>query len=147
MLSIEIANEQSALDFDESRLKSAAEAVLRSGGVTDGSLSIAIVDDPAIRALNRKFLALDYPTDVLSFVLERAGSTLEGEIVASAQTAARVAATLGWPAEDELLLYVVHGALHLVGHDDATEAGRREMHAAERRHLAAFGLERREDFG
>jgi probable rRNA maturation factor len=147
MLSIEIANEQNALPLDEDRLKKAADAVLRAGGVSEGSLSIAVVNDAAIHLLNQKYLDHDCPTDVLSFVLERAGRRIEGEVIASAETAARAAAEFGWSAQDELLLYVVHGTLHLVGYDDATDELRRHMRAAERRHLASFGLELREERG
>jgi probable rRNA maturation factor len=147
MLAIEIANQQNLLPVDEARLKKAAHSVLGAGGVSDGSLSIALVDDAAIHALNRKYLAHDYPTDVLSFVLEREGERLDGQVVASAETAARRAAEFGWSAADELFLYVVHGTLHLVGYDDTTEESRGRMRAAERRHLAAFGLELREERG
>ena len=141
MLKIEIANEQDSLSVDAERLRQAALAVLRDAGVEASELSIAVVDDPTIHDLNRRFLEHDYPTDVLSFLLERDGSRLEGEIVVSADTATREAARLGWPAGDELLLYVVHGTLHLVGYDDVTDELRAEMRAAEKRHLTALGLQ------
>ncbi|MEX0978116.1 MAG: rRNA maturation RNase YbeY [Pirellulales bacterium] len=145
MISIEISNQQDALRFDEARLKRGALAVLRDAGVADGSLSIAVVDDPTIHALNQKYLAHDYPTDVLSFALAQDAGRLEGEVVASAETAARAAQQFGWSAEDELLLYVVHGTLHLVGYDDVSDELRMTMRAAERRYLADFGLELREE--
>lgn len=145
MVSIEITNEQDALRFDENRLKRGAAAVLRDAGIADGSLSIAVVDDRAIHALNSKFLAHDCPTDVLSFVLDQNGGRLEGEVVASAETAIRAALEFGWSAEDELLLYVVHGTLHLVGYDDTSDELRAAMRAAERRYLADLGLELRDE--
>jgi probable rRNA maturation factor len=141
MLSIEITDHQESLRFDADRLKKAAQAVLGDAGIVAGSLSIAVVDDPEIQALNRRFLGHDYPTDVLSFALEREGNRLEGEVVASAETAVRSAPQFGWTADDELLLYVIHGALHLVGHDDTTDELRAAMRTAERRYLSAFGLE------
>lgn len=141
MLSIELSNEQETLEFDENRLKQAAQGILLEAGFSTGSLSIAIVDDPTIHELNRQFLAHDYPTDVLSFLLEQEGSRLEGEVIASADTAIRAALQFGWPADDELLLYVVHGTLHLIGHDDASDELRATMRAAERRCLAQFGVE------
>jgi probable rRNA maturation factor len=140
MLQIQIANEHADFPADEPRLLQAVENVLREAGLASGVISIAIVDDPAIHRLNAEFLAHDYPTDVLSFVLERTAAALEGEIVVSADTARRVAERLDWPAGDELLLYVVHGALHLVGYDDGDEAQLARMREAERRHLARFGL-------
>jgi probable rRNA maturation factor len=144
MLTIELSNEQESLAFDETRLKQAAEGILREAGFSEGSLSIAIVDDPTIHQLNRQFLAHDYPTDVLSFLLEHEGPRLEGEVIASADTALRTAQQLDWPAADELLLYVVHGTLHLIGHDDASDDLRAAMRAAERRCLARFGIELRD---
>jgi probable rRNA maturation factor len=144
MLSIELSNEQVTLHFDESRIKRAAEDILREAGFTAGSLSIAVVDDPTIHELNRQFLAHDYPTDVLSFLLEQEGQRIEGEVIASADTACRTAEQLGWPPEDELLLYVVHGTLHIIGHDDANDAQRAEMRAAERSCLAKFSVELRD---
>ncbi len=136
MLTIELSNQQQLLASDEDRLKRAAAAVLRDAGYRDGSLSIALVDDAAIHELNRKYLGHDYPTDVLSFVLEEEPGRLEGEVIVSAETAAGSAAEWGWPADDELLLYVVHGTLHLVGHDDTNDEQRGAMRAAERQYLA-----------
>ncbi len=145
MLSIELSDEQTAHSFDAARLKQLAERILRDAGVQSGSLSIAVVDDPTIHELNRRFLQHDYPTDALSFLLDREGDRLEGEVIVSADTAARVAAELAWPAEDELLLYVVHATLHLVGHDDATNEQRDAMRGEERRYLKLLGVERRDD--
>jgi probable rRNA maturation factor len=145
MLSIELSDEQTALAFDAVRIKELAERILREAGVGSGSLSIAVVDDLTIQQLNRQFLEHDYPTDALSFLLEREQDHLEGEVIVSADTAVRVAAELGWPAEDELLLYVVHATLHLVGHDDATDELRTAMRNEERRYLATLGIDRRDD--
>lgn len=145
MFSIEICNRQTALDFDADRLRRAAEAVMRDADVVDAALSIAVVDDPAMHQLNRQYLNHDYPTDVLSFTLERQGGHLEGEVIVSSETALRAAAHYGWSAEAELLLYVIHGTLHLVGYDDGDAASRGEMRAAERRYLANFGFEPREE--
>lgn len=145
MLSIELSDEQSTLALDANRIKRLAQQILSDAGIRSGSLSIAVVDDPTIHQLNREFLEHDYPTDALSFLLERDGDRLEGEVIVSADTAARVAAELDWPAEDELLLYVVHATLHLVGHDDASDELRTAMQTEERRYLWALGILRRDD--
>jgi len=145
MVSIEISNQQTVVDFDAGRMRRAAEAVLRDAGITEAQLSIAIVDDRTIHPLNRQYLQHDYPTDVLSFVLERDAARLEGEVIASAETAARAAAQFDWSADDELLLYVIHGTLHLVGHDDATPRQRAAMRRMERQFLEPFGLQRPDD--
>ncbi|MGD9722157.1 MAG: rRNA maturation RNase YbeY [Pirellulales bacterium] len=139
-MNIEISDQQSCIQADRPRMLRAAEAILRDAGASDAQLSIALVDDPTIHALNRRFLAHDYPTDVLSFLLHRDGVVLEGEVIASAETARRAAAGYGWTADDELLLYVVHGTLHLVGHDDASDEQREAMRAREREYLALVGV-------
>ncbi len=123
------------------RLEDAVSQALTEADPRAARISVALVDDPTIHRLNREFLAHDFPTDVITFPLsDDPAAMLEGEIVASLDTAGRVAARLGWPAQDELLLYVVHGALHLVGYDDQEPAARRAMRAAELRNLARFGL-------
>ncbi|MEX2119326.1 MAG: rRNA maturation RNase YbeY [Pirellulales bacterium] len=129
--------------FDLERLRAAIEGVLRDEQVVSGAISVALVGDEAIHELNRRFLSHDEPTDVLSFVLERTGGYLEGQIVVSTETAAAVAARLGWSPADELLLYVVHGALHLVGYDDLDPDSRARMRQRERQCLARVGLEPR----
>ena len=94
MLTIEINNDQASLAVDEERLRQAVENVLRAGGIAAAEVSLAIVDDPTIHRLNVEFLQHDYPTDVLSFLLERRAIELEGEIIASADTAMRNAAAV-----------------------------------------------------
>jgi probable rRNA maturation factor len=67
--------------------------------------------------------------------LEAQEDHLEGEIVVSRQTADRVAAEQAWSADDELLLYVIHGMLHLVGFDDHSEADIAAMRDQEKHYL------------
>lgn len=140
MLRISIADEQQRLTLDQARLHAAIESVLRGEGIDEAEISLAIVDDPQIHELNRRFLDHDEPTDVLSFLLEHRPGYLEGEIVVSADTAAARAVQFNWPPEDELLLYVVHGTLHLAGYDDQTAELRGEMRHRERHYLHGFGL-------
>ena len=99
-------------------------------------ISVAVVDDPTIAELHQRYLDDPSPTDVLSFVLERSPKYLEGEIVVSADTAADLAPNYNWTAADELLLYVIHGALHLVGYDDTTPKKRTKMREKEKEYLA-----------
>ncbi|MEN0112135.1 MAG: rRNA maturation RNase YbeY, partial [Planctomycetota bacterium] len=85
--------------------------------------------------------AHDYPTDVLSFPLVDEPPHLVGEVIVSADTAITSAAEYGWPAEHELLLYVVHGVLHLAGRRDKTEEESATMRADEARYLRLVGVE------
>lgn len=139
--SIAIADEQQRLTIDPARLRRAVRQILQDAGIASAEISLALVDDPTIHGLNRQYLAHDTPTDVISFVLDQEDGRLAGEVIVSTDTAATTAARLGWPAEDEVLLYVVHGTLHLVGHDDQDPQSLAAMRQAERHYLAAFGLE------
>lgn len=140
MIQVDFNNQQSRLPVDGARLCDAARAVLVDAGVQRGTLSIAVVDDETIHQLNRQHLNHDYPTDVLSFVLEAACGYCDGEIIVSADTAERAGAEWGMSAEDELLLYLIHGALHLVGHDDHDPEQERLMRTREREYLSRFGV-------
>lgn len=143
MITIDIHNAQSQLSLDQQRLRDAVRMILQGESLSRAEISIAVVDDPAICELHRKYLQRDEPTDVLSFLLERSPQHLEGEVIVSAQTAVAAAPGFHWLAEDELLLYVIHGTLHLVGYDDGTPRQRAEMRRQERACLARFGLEAR----
>jgi probable rRNA maturation factor len=132
---VAVANRQRGLLVDRRRIRRAVEAVLRDAGIEDAEISVAVVGDKTIARLHDEFLGDPTPTDVLSFVFERLESRLEGEVVVSADTAQAVAPRFAATAEDELLRYVVHGTLHLVGYDDATPSGRAAMRKQERRYL------------
>ena len=115
-------------------LRRAAKKTLESAGVSDRSveLSIALVDDETIRELNAKYRGQETPTDVLSFPMEQdvpmpGGPKLLGDVVISLDTALRQAEAGGRSLDDELCHLVIHGALHLVGYEDATAAGYAEM--------------------
>jgi probable rRNA maturation factor len=92
--------------------------------------------------LHKKFLGLDGPTDVLTFELERttSGECRSGEIVLCVPFAKREAARRRTSTERELLLYGLHGVLHLSGFDDLTESAFEKMHAEEDRILTAIGI-------
>jgi len=139
MLEIACANLQPRA-IDEARLVAGVCAVLEAAGVTSCEVSLTVVDHARMHELNRRHLNHDFPTDVLSFLLGFDGQRLDGEIIVSADYAADEAAHYGWPAADELLLYAVHGALHLVGYDDTTPPAAATMRQQEREILATFGL-------
>ena len=136
---IDITNEQSRVPVDERRLRAAIAAVVETEAGRRGAISLAVVDDATIQELNRRYLDHDYPTDVLSFVFDRGSEVIDGEIIVSGDTAAESSERFGWSAEDELLLYVIHGALHLVGYDDESPGDAAHMRKQEARYLALFG--------
>ena len=138
MFEIGISNEQQSLEVDVPRLRRAIELILSDAKLSMAEISVAIIDDATMHQLNREHLNHDYPTDVLSFVLERSESSLDGEVIVSADTAIARAAEFHLPPEDELLLYVIHGTLHLVGYDDKEASNRALMREQESRYLAKF---------
>jgi len=138
---IALLNQQSHHSVNERQLTEAATAILRDSEFSSAAISLAVVNDDTIHELNQRHLEHDWPTDVLSFVLEDDGDHLEGEVILSADTAAAAADELGNSAAEEQLLYVIHGTLHLVGYDDKSDADAQEMRAAEARYLREFGVE------
>jgi probable rRNA maturation factor len=140
---VEIVDRQGRWPVDAEALRAIVRSVLSAEGPPTSDVNVAVVDDRQIHALNREFLAHDEPTDVLTFVIERTADRLEGEIALSAETAARAASEIGWPYEHELLLYALHGALHLVGYDDLDPAAARRMQAAEAEYLRRTSIDPR----
>lgn len=140
-ISIAIANQQQVLKLSAARLRQVVRKTLEAEEVADAEISIALVDDAAMHELNRRHLAHDYPTDVLSFELSApAAPCLEGELIISAETAVRQAEEFGWSPQDEVTLYLVHGLLHLCGYDDHGARQKREMRARECAILQIWGL-------
>jgi probable rRNA maturation factor len=151
LIQIDIVSRQDVLPCDEAGLRRAMTHTLTREGVRQADLSVAIVDDPEIHRVNREFLHHDFPTDVISFLLSdlpsgRPGNPwpddwpLEGELVISASTAALNAPQHGWSPGAELILYAVHGLLHLCGYDDLTDDARPLMRIRERELLTELGL-------
>lgn len=101
-------------------------------------MSVLLTDDPGIRELNRRWRGIDRATDVLSWPQSEPERRppgdppdLLGDVAISLETAARQAAARGWDIADETALLLVHGILHLLGHDDETEAGAQRMRQIE----------------
>jgi probable rRNA maturation factor len=141
-IAVAIANRQSVLPLDRSLVRKAVRRVLRGAGVRKARISVAVVDDATIARINWQYLRHRGPADVLSFALDESDG-LEAEVVVGAETALRNAPRYGWPPHAELLLYVVHGMLHLVGCDDTTAALRAEMRKQETMVLEELGIARR----
>jgi probable rRNA maturation factor len=138
---IAIASPQDIVPIDRKRVRETVRAVLDGEGIADAEISLAFVDNPTIHTLNKRYLGHDEPTDVLSFPLSEPNSKrLSGELVIGVEVAQAQAAERGHDAQAELLLYVIHGLLHLCGYDDKDDAAAHEMRRRERHYLAALGL-------
>jgi rRNA maturation RNase YbeY len=137
-MTVRVSGRRGLPPVDRTRLRARARVVLRELGRRRAELSLALVDDAAIAELNLRFRGVRGPTDVLSFSLEdglhadRRGALL-GDVVISVETAARQARRARRTLDEEVLRLLIHGALHLVGHDHVRAAQARVMRAEERR--------------
>jgi probable rRNA maturation factor len=157
-----VADEQQAVPIDTVRWASLAEAVLVAEGVRGNvELSLLFVAEDDIAELNREFLGKGEPTDVLAFPIDAAEvevlsvpapsssgpdrsapdpgdlPLLLGDVVVCPAVAERQAPTHAGTLDDELALLVVHGVLHVLGHDHAEPDERARMRARERALLEA----------
>ena len=106
------------------------------------SLSVALVGDVTMSRLHERFLSIAGPTDVLTFELDHdaRGRCVAGEVIVCVPEARRQSRRLGTRVERELLLYALHGVLHLSGYDDLDADAHRRMHDAEDRILTLLNV-------
>ena len=138
-------------------IRRAIEATLHRHKIQHAHINVAVVNDERMAQLNEQYLGHHGPTDVLTFDLrdrERIDDQsapvgqldlsnileIEGEIVLSIDTATREAEARDHSVESEMALYAVHGTLHLLGHDDQSEAEAASMHEIEDAILSELGL-------
>jgi probable rRNA maturation factor len=134
---ISIATPQEIVAIDRGRMREVVRRVLEGEGVADAEISLAFVDNPTIHQLNKRYLQHDEPTDVLSFPLsEPNAKRLAGELVIGVEVAQAQAQERGHAVEAELALYVIHGLMHLCGHDDHDEEGAAAMRQKEKHYLS-----------
>jgi rRNA maturation RNase YbeY len=105
-------------------------------------LSIAFVGDARMSELHERFMNISGPTDVLTFPLEQnnRGQITSGEVVVCIPQAKRQSKLRSIPVQREVLLYALHGMLHLCGFDDRTPAEFKKMHAMEDKILSRIGV-------
>jgi probable rRNA maturation factor len=138
-------NDVRASGVDGRALVSTAKRLLVALDEERSALSLSLVGDDAIRSLNRKYRGRDTPTDVLSFPLDEgplpaALERLLGDVVISVDTAKRQAAAYDAPLQREIYRLLIHGLLHLKGHDHMAVSERRAMQREERRLADAIAM-------
>ena len=137
-MSVRLSGPRGLPALDRRRLRGRAQRMLRALDVPEAELSISLVDDAAIAELNAAYREKPVATDVLSFSLlagthtERRGSLL-GDVVISLETAVRQASPGASGLDEEVLRLLVHGALHLLGHDHEEGEEAKRMRTEERR--------------
>jgi probable rRNA maturation factor len=140
---INIDNQQ---DFLESALlqRAARFTLDHESAAADADMTIVLTDDTQLRELNLEFLGVDAPTDVLSFPASESdpetGAPYLGDILISIPRAAQQAQAAGHPVEAEVQLLVVHGTLHLLGHDHAEAEEKARMWQAQDEVMSRLGL-------
>jgi probable rRNA maturation factor len=131
--------------FPEDLLQRAARAALEYESQSlESELSIVLTDNARLHELNLNYLGIDSPTDVLSFPASETdpetGARYIGDILISLPRAQEQANAAGHPLEAEMQLLVVHGVLHLLGHDHADAGEKARMWKAQAEILAELGL-------
>jgi probable rRNA maturation factor len=128
-------------------LRLAAQTALEAEGQSSGALTLVVTDDQTLRALNRVYLDIDAPTDVLSFggespdfVSPPGAEAYLGDVVIAYPQAQAQASAAGHAIEAELALLVVHGVLHLLGYDHVHPDDKAVMWARQADILARLGL-------
>lgn len=136
---------ESEFPFPKDLLERAAQAALEhESQVSESDLTIVLTDDAHLHDLNRMYLGIDAPTDVLSFPASETdpetGTQYLGDILISVPRAQAQANAARHPLESEVQLLVVHGVLHLLGHDHAEVEEKARMWKAQAEILARLGL-------
>ncbi len=132
---IEIANRCPAIRPDRAALRSLIRGILRMEDRPATSVTLVIADDALLRELNRRFRKLDKTTDVLSFEPDPGDSpedSMPGEIYVSMDRVRVQAPRYRHSPQRELARLVIHGTLHVLGHDHHREPHRSRMRSRER---------------
>lgn len=105
-----------------------------------GEVRVRLLNDRAMGEAHERSMGESGPTDVLTFDLDPGSGVLDVDLLVCVDEAARRAGEFGHGVGREILLYIVHGVLHCLGHDDHDEAQARHMHQEEDRILSAIGV-------
>ena len=142
---VAISSTQRAVRVPRKRLAELVRFVAAEERVRAAEVDLAVVTSAQMAALNRRYLRRAGPTDVLSFDLsDDPAEGIRAQIVVCGDIAARQALRRGHTAQQELMLYVVHGLLHLIGcYEDASPQAAARMHARQEELLEAFRRPRR----
>jgi len=117
-----IKNQQEIIPVEAKKIRKAAERILASLRISGYELSVLLLDNKGIRAVNKKYLNRNRPTNVISFSLTEGefgniNPHVLGDVVISVEKALEQAETRGTSLEEELTFLLIHGVLHLVGYD------------------------------
>ncbi len=132
-LSVTVTNASGARYRGQAEMIASVTKALKAHKIAHAKVDIVLLSDRRIRTLNKQYLKHDYATDVITFPLD--DQPLYGEIYVSLETARRQAKEYRVTVVNELCRLAVHGALHLLGYDDADQADREVMHELETKYI------------
>ena len=130
---VNIHNEGGFDSIPKEKTKIIVEQLLADYNIKEANFNIIYLNDKEIHEINKQYLQHDYPTDVITFVIDEENT--ESDIYIGVETAEENAKEYGATLESELLRLAIHGSLHVVGFDDKTEEEREKMHQLENLYL------------
>jgi len=135
---------QEGINIDIENIVWFGSRILENLKLGDASVAIVITDASGIRELNREFLGRDKPTNVISFPMKEGEAILGdeaylGDVVLSGDAARTEAMELGYEAEELILLYMIHGILHLSGYNHE-DVGKEEAERMEDKQMEIFNV-------
>ena len=130
---ITISNRQRSRKLNLRLLKEIVTAALEELKVKEAELGIVLISAKEMALMNEKFLGHEGPTDVITFDYSEKRKQLHGEVFVCVDIAEKQAKEFGTSRQSEVIRYIVHGILHLMGHDDLQPAARKKMKLEEGR--------------
>ncbi len=140
MIDVEIHQSFEGIDVDQGAMETLVRTICQEYQVADAMVSVAVIDDAETCRLNAQYMNDRGSTDCFSFDLtDETDTRSHFEVVVNGEKAMEQARLRGHSDRAELALYVTHGMLHNLGHDDLAEDQARKMHAEEDRILDVLG--------
>tara|TARA_Y100000591_G_scaffold2092_1_gene1921 strand:- start:931 stop:1374 length:444 start_codon:yes stop_codon:yes gene_type:complete len=136
MINVNCTNETSLTVVNNDIVADIAKRVLESMNVIDADLTFIFASDKLLSVLKRKFFNKDHLTDIIAFRLNNYSEKfIEGEIYISLQRVKENSSQFNQPYQKEISRLVIHGCLHLMGYDDKTSNGKKNMTMLENKYL------------
>jgi len=138
MTTVNISSSQKALRVPRKKIAALVEFVSDAESADLDEVDIAVVTSRRIAALNRRYLQHRGATDVLSFDLSQPPGGTAVQLIVCGELAVREARARDLGPQRELMLYIVHGLLHVLGYDDTTPKAAEKMRARQEELLEGF---------
>lgn len=141
---INVFHHKTNLKFSKNKTKKIILLILKEEFFFCREINVIFIDDREIKKMKKKFFQIDKITDVISFRLNE-GEKVEGEIYISLNQTKRQAKIYNETFENEVLRLIIHGTLHLIGYDDATQKQKDKMTKKENLYLEKFFYDNRKN--